>query len=114
MENVTIEATTEREDEVVEEYAGPLVDHPINEMPTRVLSRPPTEAEDEIEIWRMSMPQPDQEMTNGSKGRDQSADGSHLIKEDQRSIETPSAIYTLKEIVYANEEKISPVKRSKT
>ena len=102
MENVTIEATTEREDEVVEEYAGPLVDHPINEMPTRVLSRPPTEAEDEIEIWRMSMPQPDQEMTNGSKGRDQSADGSHLTKKDQRSAGTPSAIYTIKEIVYAN------------
>ena len=55
-----------------------------------------------------------QETTSGSKSQDQTTDGSHLTRKDQRSIETPSAIYTLKEIVYANEEKISPVKRSKT
>ena len=48
------------------------------------------------------MPQPGQEMTNGSKGRDQSADGSHLTKENQRSAGAPSSIYTIKEIVYAN------------
>ena len=80
----------------MEEYAGPLVDHPVYEKPTRVVSCPPTEAEDETEILRKSMPHPGKEMTNESKCRDQSADGSHLIKEDQRSIETPSATYTFK------------------
>ena len=81
--------TTEREEEGVEEYAGLLVDHSIYEKPTRILFLPLTEAEDETEISRKSMPQPDQEMTNGSRGRDQSADGSHLTKEDQRSVGTP-------------------------
>ena len=93
MQTLAFEATTEREEEAVEEYAGPLVDHPIYEKPTRILSRPPTEAEEETEISRKSMPQPGQEMTNRSKGRDQSVDGSHLTKEDQRSTGTPSAIY---------------------
>uniref|UniRef100_M4B5L9 Uncharacterized protein n=1 Tax=Hyaloperonospora arabidopsidis (strain Emoy2) TaxID=559515 RepID=M4B5L9_HYAAE len=86
----------EREEEVVEEYAGPLVDHPVYEKPTRVVSCPPTEAEDETEILRKSMPHPGKEMTNGSKCRDQSADGSHFTKEDQGSAGTPSAIHTIK------------------
>ena len=38
-QTLTFEATTEREEETVEEYAGPLVDHPVYEMPTRILPR---------------------------------------------------------------------------
>ena len=41
-------------------------------------------------------------MTNGNKGRDQTTDESHLTREDQRTTETPSAIYTIKEIADAN------------
>ena len=70
--------------------------------PTRILFRPPSEAEEETEISRESTPQPGQEMTNGSKGHDQSADRSHLTNEDQRSTGTPSVIYTIKKIVYVN------------
>ena len=49
-----------------------------------------------------------QETTSGSKSQDQTTDGSHLTRKDQRSIETPSAIYTLKEIVYTNRGQDQP------
>ena len=81
-QTLAFEATTGLVEEFVEDYAEPLVYHHIYKKPTRILSRPPTEAEAETEISRKSMPQPGQEMTNGSKSRDQFADGSHLTKED--------------------------------
>ena len=89
MAKLAFESTTEGEEGAVEDYAGPLVVHPIYERPTRILSRPPTEAEEETEISRKRLSWSGQEMTNGSKGRDQITDESHLtrkINDQQRHL----------------------------
>ena len=54
------------------------------------------------------MSQPDQGTTNGSESQDQTMDGSHLTRKDQRSTEIPSAIYTIKGTVDANRERDQP------
>ena len=77
-------------------------DHPIYGNPTRILFRPATEADKGTEASGKSMSRPGQEMTNGSKSYDQTTDGSHLTREDQRLTKTPSGICTIKEIVDAN------------
>ena len=101
-QTLAFEATTEREEATVEEYTGPLVDHPVYERPTRNLPRQTTE------ISGKSMSQLDQETTNGSVSQDQTMDGSHLKRKDQRSTEIPSAIYTIKETTYANRGRDQP------
>ena len=49
-QTLTFQVTTEREEETVEEYARPLADHPLYEMPTRILPRSTTETEEETDI----------------------------------------------------------------
>ena len=92
----------------MEEYAGLMVDHPVYEMPTKILPRQTTE------ISGKSMSQPDQEMTNGSEIQDQTMDGSHLTRKDQRSTEIPSTIYTIKGTVDANRGRDQPCEAIKS
>ena len=92
----------------MKEYAGPLVNHPNYEIPTRILVRLTTETEEETEILGKIMSWPGKETTNGIKSQHQTTNRSHLTRKNQRSTETPSTIYTIKEIVYANRRRDQP------